>query len=397
LSSDKGILQKMSKTVYFEPGWKFHSSYRSLIENPPEGYTFKVGLGLSNQFFKVISTVNLPYVVQQKFLSKWIPVNIVKSRFDRLKRIPHDIDLTYSSGHLVFRKEPWVVDMEYISLLTGYNVANWRKYKSTIENTLASEYCKKIICWSEAGAKTVLLSLNNPVLEKKLAIVPRVPNQRIFTKSFNADKVRLLFVNSNNIPGQFYYKGGLNVLEAFDVLRKKYNNLELTMRSDMPKYLKDKSRGVKAVRIIDKVIPWEEMEKAFMSADIFLFPAHCSQDLVVLDAMSYELPVVISDLMANPEVVEDGKTGFVIGRSMKINYFLDNGIPSSGTPAFEKAIRTIDSEMIERIVQKTSLLIEDENLRRRMGKAGRWEVDHGKFSIKSRNEKLKGIFDEATN
>jgi hypothetical protein len=210
----------MSKTVYFEPGWKFHSSYRSLIENPPEGYTFKVGLGLSNQFFKVISTVNLPYVVQRKFLSKWIPVNIVKSRFDRLKRIPHDIDLTYSSGHLVFRKEPWVVDMEYISLLTGYNVANWRKYKSTIENTLASEYCKKIICWSEAGAKTVLLSLNNPVLEKKLAIVPQVPNQRIFTKSFNADKVRLLFVNSNNIPGQFYYKGGLNVLEAFDVLRK---------------------------------------------------------------------------------------------------------------------------------------------------------------------------------
>ncbi len=280
--------------------------------------------------------------------------------------------------------------------MAGYDATAWCKYKSTIENTLASEYCKKIICWSEAGAKTVLLSLNNPALEKKLAIVPRIPGRRNFTKSFNTDKIRLLFVNSNNIPGQFFYKGGLNVLEAFDVLRKKYNNLELTMRSDMPKYLKDKYRGVKAVRIIDKVIPWENMEKVFMSAVIFLFHAHCSQDLVVLDAMSYELPVIISDLMANPEVVEDGKTGFVINSSKKINYFLDNGIPSSGTPAFEKAIRTVDTEMIEGIVQKTSLLIEDENLRRRMGKAGRWEVDCGKFSIKSRNEKLKGIFDEAT-
>jgi hypothetical protein len=31
-----------------------------------------------------------------------------------------------------------------------------------------------------------------------------------------------------------------------------------------------------------------------------------------------------------------------------------------------------------------------------MGQAGRWEVEHGRFSIKNRNEKLKRIFDEAT-
>ena len=385
----------MSKTVYFEPGWKLHSSYRSLIENPPEGYRFNVGDGLSNRFFKVITRINLPYIVQNKFLSKWLPVNIIKSKIDKLKKAPSDTDLTFSSGHLVFRKEPWVVDMEYISLLAGYNGTNWRRYKGTIENALASDYCRKVICWSEAGARTVISGLNNSEIEKKLAIVPRIPNPRNFTKVFNTDKVRLLFVNSNNIPGQFLYKGGLNVLEAFNVLRKKYDNLELIMRSDMPKDLKEMYKEIKEVRIIDKTIPWENMEKVFMSADIFLFPAHCSQDLVVLDAMSYELPVVISDLMANPEVVEDGKTGFLIGSSKKIKYFLDYGIPSSGTKQFERAIRTVDSEMIDRIVQKTSLLIEDEKLRRKMGKAGRREVEHGKFSIMARNEQLKRIFDEA--
>jgi hypothetical protein len=31
-----------------------------------------------------------------------------------------------------------------------------------------------------------------------------------------------------------------------------------------------------------------------------------------------------------------------------------------------------------------------------MGKAGRWEIENGKFSLEKRNEKLKRIFDEAT-
>ena len=45
---------------------------------------------------------------------------------------------------------------------------------------------------------------------------------------------------------------------------------------------------------------------------------------------------------------------------------------------------------------KTSLLIENPDLRRKMGKAARWEVDHGRFSTEKRNERLKRIFDEAT-
>jgi len=47
-------------------------------------------------------------------------------------------------------------------------------------------------------------------------------------------------------------------------------------------------------------------------------------------------------------------------------------------------------------VEKTSSIIENPELRRQTGKAGRWEVEHGKFSIERRNEKLKRIFDEAT-
>jgi glycosyltransferase involved in cell wall biosynthesis len=386
----------MTKTVYFEPGWKLHSSYSSLIESPPDGYEFKLNLGLDNKLFRTLSTYDTAYFLQQKILSRFLPVNIIKSRLERFKKIPLGVDLTYACGHMVFRKEPWVVDLEYVSLLAGYASNRFGRYKSTVEKALAADYCKGIICWSEAGAKTVTLSLANPALEKKIHVVPRVPRSRNFIKQPNKDIVKLLFVNSANIPGQFFYKGGLIVLAAFEMLCKKYNNLELIMRSDMPQNLKIKFRRVKGVRIIDKVIPWEEMEQIFMSADIFLFPAHCSQDLVVLDAMSYELPVIITDLMANGEVVENGKTGIFINPSKHVPYFLKNFIPSSGTPAFEKAIRSVDPEMVEELVQQASRLIENPDLRTKMGKAGRWEIDHGKFSIAKRNEKLKEIFDKAT-
>ena len=66
------------------------------------------------------------------------------------------------------------------------------------------------------------------------------------------------------------------------------------------------------------------------------------------------------------------------------------------TRAFLKAIKEIDFEVAERLSKKISILIEDNELRRKMGRNARREIETGKFSIKKRNEKLKKIFDEAT-
>ena len=51
---------------------------------------------------------------------------------------------------------------------------------------------------------------------------------------------------------------------------------------------------------------------------------------------------------------------------------------------------------MEELVEKTSILIDDEKLRRKMGKAGRQEIETGKFSLEKRNERLRKIFDKAT-
>ena len=131
----------------------------------------------------------------------------------------------------------------------------------------------------------------------------------------------------------------------------------------------------------------------------FLFPSHSTPGLVILDAMSYELPVITTNLWANDEMVEDGETGFVIKKSDRIQYYTGNFIPNWShypTSKFMKTIKkTIDPEVVKQLVEKTSALIEDEELRRLMGKAGRKEIETGKFSIAERNKNLARIFNEA--
>jgi glycosyltransferase involved in cell wall biosynthesis len=226
-------------------------------------------------------------------------------------------------------------------------------------------------------------------------IVPHAVDKKDFVKQPPTDRVKLLFVGSANIAGDFELKGGKEALEAFVRLRQKYNNLEMVVRSDIPEEIKTKYTGINGLRIIDKVIPWQEMEQEFQTADIFLFPGHHTPFMSLLDAMSYELPIVTTNAYANAELVTDGRTGLVINCSKKVPYYLDKYLPDGSTPKFRKAIQVLDNDVVTELVAKTSLLIENAELRQKMGKAGREEVEHGRFSIGNRNEKLKRIFDEA--
>jgi glycosyltransferase involved in cell wall biosynthesis len=332
-------------------------------------------------------------------LSRVFPPNLAKAYLERFKKKPSEAELTYSVGHLIFRKEPWVVDMEFVTQLTGYKYHHFRRFRGLIERTFASENCKKIICWTEAGKKTILLNMNCEKFEDKIEVVPLAVPKKNFVKKYNDLKIKLLFVGSVNIPGEFEYKGGKEVLEAFFLLQKKYANIELVVRSDVPDELKTKyASKMENVRLIEGIIPFEQLEHEFKTADIFLFPAHSTPGLAILDAMSYELPVVTTDVWANSEMVENEKTGFLIKRSKRIQYYTGNLIPNWShypTSKFMRIIKETDPVVVNELVEKTSVLIWDRGLRRRMGKAGRLKVDEGRFSAERRRQKLKRIFDEA--
>jgi glycosyltransferase involved in cell wall biosynthesis len=89
----------------------------------------------------------------------------------------------------------------------------------------------------------------------------------------------------------------------------------------------------------------KDKENLLAGSDIFVFPSHYpleAMSLVVLEAMQAGVPVITSDIGSLPEVVVDGKTGFVIP-------------PQNPEKLAEKIIR----------------LVKAPDLRRRMGQAGR--------------------------
>lgn len=148
---------------------------------------------------------------------------------------------------------------------------------------------------------------------------------------------------------------------------------------------------------MDKVVPWGELEQEFMSADIFVMPSYTGVASSILEAMSYELPVVTTNVYHQPEVVEDGRTGLLVEKSGRVPWYVNGFIPNDPLhPSFQRAIRTVDHRLAQRLVEKVSVLIENPELRRNMGAAARWEIEHGKFSIERRNERLKRVLDECT-
>ncbi|MDP2937378.1 MAG: glycosyltransferase family 4 protein [Dehalococcoidia bacterium] len=386
----------MEKQIYLEPIWKIHVAYKELIASPPQGYRFVGAEGVVDKVSLAVSRRQLaPWLMAQAY--SLAPMTLLKAYLDRfIRRPPEGTALTFACNHLVFRREPWVIELGSVSDPIGFSPHHFWRYKSVLERAFASGWCKKVLCWSEFTKRTVLASLDCSQFRPKLEVVPRAVRPRSFTRPpRDRESVRFLFLGSANMAGEFAARGGLEVVEAFLALRQRSESLELTIRSDLPPDVRRRLRGCPDVRVIEGVIPSEELERLFLTHDIFLFPGYYSAWLVILEAMSYGLPVIATDVHSTSEYVNDGRTGLLLraGRlpdghgELPVTGFIDTQ---------RKGLRTPDHQVVADLVEKAGLLIENEELRQRMGRQARYEVQRGRFSIERRNSVLKRILDEAT-
>ena len=386
------------RVVYLEPTWKLHLAYESLLHAPPPGYRFLAGDGREHAVIRAASRFAPAYSALY-VLDRLVPAHLLKSCWDALTRPPAGTALTYAVNHLVLRDEPWVLDLpcEHVTNVLG-GFRHFNRFRGLVKRVLAGRNCRKIIVSIDAGRKALQAALDSDLAGKTDVVYGAVPKKE-FAKSFNENKVKLLFVNSGNIPGQFHAKGGKEALETFSLLRKRYPHVEMVVRSDVPSPIRKRCEQIEGLRIIDRVVPWEELEREFMTADIFLLPAHLTPQMAFLDAMSYELPVVTTDAWGNAEIVEDGRTGLLVHdwplashyERMLPRYF----VPPVGSPEYRDIVASTSPQIVLELVEKLGLLIENAELRRRLGRAGREAVENGRFSIQQRNSTLKRVLDEA--
>ncbi len=379
--------------IYLEPTWNLHGFQYQMISFPPGGYEFVADRKPQEKFFKALAHQNKARALLIG-MDSVVPTVLAKSWLQKWKSPPIDTELTYSVDHLVFRREPWVVEVEYASALVGIHPKHMKRFKGVVERTLASRYCRRIIFWSEAGRQSLLADSNPQGFQHKCEIVHLAVPPKEFVKEYVDRKVKLLFVGSGSSKGVFEWRGS-GLFEAFALLSQHYRNLEFVVRSDVPEYVKARYGAMENLRILDKFVPKSALEREFKSADIFVFPSYTTAPFTILEAMSYELPIVIVDAWANSEYVEEAKTGLLVRRSTRVPYYYANTCqPNFLAPEFTEALRVPDRDVVAELVSKVSKLIENPELRRRLGRAARWEVERGKFSLTSMNEKLKRILDD---
>ncbi len=115
------------------------------------------------------------------------------------------------------------------------------------------------------------------------------------------------------------YKGLRHIINAMPEIVKYDSNIRLMIvgefRSDKENYLEQiKKLDVgNNIDIVDGYIPDSGIEKYFAASDLIVLPYEsATQSGIVQIAYGFEKPVIATDVGGLPEVVSDGKTGYIV-------------------------------------------------------------------------------------
>jgi len=258
---------------------------------------------------------------------------------------------------------------------------------------------KKLIFWSFAGKETLkeYPLISNDILEKVEVVYPgirEIPDHLLSLNNKKKGRIFLLF------SGDFFRKGGANVIDAFECIQKKFSNARLILCCDKKidfntrnvslkkKYL-DKINSNNAIIFLGRIPRDKFLKEILPQTDIYILPTYYEAfGFAVLEAMAYGIPVVSTNLAAIPEMIEDGVSGFLIdikGFDVEKMFkgYVVNDIP-------EDFNRYVTQELLILL----DCLLSSEELRQTLGRNS-LKTTREKFSFISRNAKMLKIYQEA--
>lgn len=320
---------------------------------------------------------------------------------------PRGADLAFvTSVPYTYGQNPWVIEVEDATTLFYPFVENGRTagldvrsspYFATVKALLEADNCRGIVTHMRSTAEMIPTLFGSETIARKVTYSPlgvALPEKWQQHEDEGDAPINLLFTNSwHQNPDGFFLRGGLDVLEAFDVLRRRYPRLRLTLRSGLPRLEERHIRMVEAgwVRIISWFLPPKRMAELQRESHIYLLPAARIHIVSVLQAMSYGQAVVVSDGWGMEEYVEHGRNGLVVPGRKKVAWadreagmLRENYGPMYGP----------DQTVIDGLIESVSLLVEQRAVRKRLGGAARNDVAT-RYTLAQWNNALKAAFDKA--
>ena len=271
---------------------------------------------------------------------------------------------------------------------------------------LASQHCRRILSMSDAARRWFLRrapdSLRSSLSAKTCIFTGAVKAPEHFgikppPLARRHGPIRLVFVGNDALR-----KGGFQILDAFDRLRKNGVNVTLDfvsavntrsyvqIEADAHSRLVRRLRETEGVRWVQKA-PNSEVLRILSEAHVGLLPTlDDSLGWSVIEMMAARLPVVGTNVVALPEMIQNNVSGMLIDVPRDTDNRWIGLIARRGD---REVIQDTDSRLVNGIVKAVAALESDDDLRLRMGAAGRARYEEN-YAPERVAQQLKQIYDE---
>ena len=329
--------------------------------------------------FKIVMLGNL-YTTDSKL--RLLLAKLVRSRlFDvlgimqRIKCVDAKCDAYGSFCRFLKTDKPYFIFLDTPVALYHYCLGRRNSFlgKKRLRKYLDDSNLAAIVCRSEACRSTfeTLNGRYDGLLTKICSYVPSnsIVTHELISHRCERDEMKLLYISQGI---RFTSKGGLEILEAFSALRKKYgSNISLTIVTSIANIRKlslDTEYDTAGVMFHDFIFTYPQLEKLYAESSLLLHPtSDDSIGMVVLESIKAGLPVISTRLYAIPEMVADGVNGFLT--DPKHWFYDENNIPNPTVwNNRKKTIYSMDTSnaLVEFIYEKVCVLNDDRELLKKM-------------------------------
>ncbi len=231
------------------------------------------------------------------------------------------VDVYHLSNTLTISRKPWVALFEHY-------LPRWNCESEKGMAMLARRQCRRLVAMSQYAKKTQASKLRRfPAIEetvmKKVVVVP--PGQKILVspsrvRSRDSEELMFTFVG-----GDFFRKGGREILQAFDALIREGEKVRLTIIStlDTGDYAsrstpRDAEWALGMMRGMGRNVTYQpslahrEVLDLFLRSDVSLLPTyHDTYGFSLLESQAAGCPVISTDCCALSEI-NDNDIGWMI-------------------------------------------------------------------------------------
>ena len=295
---------------------------------------------------------------------------------------------------------PWVYSLACFQEAMAFSLlgvpvpkALRRRY---LETCVLRDNLKRIVFWSQFGMQSLVSYggiKNHRLIEKCTFVYPAVREALGARHLQPTAGFRLLF------SGDFFRKGGIHVVDGFEILQKDFPEAQLRLCCDeridfntpnqrlRDEYLAKICRNPAIT--FGRVSRREMLETVLPQTDVYLLPTYDEAfGFAILEAMSFGIPVVATSVSAIPELIEHNVNGVLIDIGAYDVTSICKGYVVQRIPEdFKRDLTGSVTSVLQALAASVAL-------RSRIGEAAR-ETVRMRFSFDRRNREMARIYAEA--